>query len=480
MKKYILVFIALSYLNVTQSQNIASFLSACKSHGFRGSVLLASNGKIVLENGYGLADAESGRAQTPATVFSVGSITKQFTAAGIMKLVQEKKLAVTDKLSNYFPQVPVDKKDITLHQLLTHSAGFPPALGDDYEKVTAEEFSSLAFKTPLSFAPGDQYDYSNVGYSLLGIIIEKVTGMGYEKFLNEKLFKPSGMSQTGYLIPGFSKEQLATGYRDNVRWGTALDRPWLNDGPGWHLRANGGMLSTVGDMYKWYLALKNNMVLAMEQTNMMFMKHIAENPKGISHYGYGWVLQDFGGKKFVWHNGGNGVYNAYMAFALEEDLCVIVSSNTSNIISDKIGIELFRIFSGKQPGALPEAIMREEEPYRTNPVTQAVVTSIIGKGGTYFSAHYEDILKQAGFDFENDMQLLGAGERLMENEQWENAIQLFTVYSKLFPRIVVAWNRLGRCYLKQSNKEKAKECFKKSIAIRANDNPAVQLLEELN
>ena len=462
------------------AQDFEKFLDESAKYGFRGSVLIAAKGKVILEKGYGLADAETGRVQTAQTVFSVGSITKQFTSAGIMKLVEEKMLTVSDPLSKFFSKIPIDKKDITIHQLLTHSAGFPPTLGDDYDNIDANQFTILALQTPLNFTPGSHYDYSNVGYSMLGIIIEKVSGLGYEKFLYEKLFKPAGMRHTGYLIPAFTKEELAVGYRDNTRWGTAIDKPWLIDGPGWHLRGNGGVLSTIGDMYKWHLALKNNTVLGQDQTKQLFTKHIAENPAGISYYGYGWVLQDFGGKKFIWHNGGNGVYNAYMAFSLEEDYCMIVSSNTSNIISDKIAMSLYKIYIGNQPNALPQGIQREEASYRTNPVTNKIVQVITEQGGNNFTAHYNELLKQAGFDFENDMQLLGAGERLMEDEKWNDAIQLFIVYTKLFPRIVVAWNKMGRSYLKLNNKEKAKECFKKSIAIRPNDNPAVELLESLH
>ncbi len=480
MKRIIFTSLILFLIQFGFAQDFEKFLSESATYGFRGSVLIASKGKVILDKGYGLADAEAGRAETTHTVFSVGSITKQFTAAGIMKLVEEKKLTVSDPLSKFFSTIPSDKKNITIHQLLTHSAGFSPTLGDDYDHIDANQFVILAFQSPLNFPPGSQYDYSNVGYSLLGIIIEKISGIGYEKFLYEKLFKPAGMMRTGYLIPGFSKEELAVGYRDNTRWGTAIDKPWLADGPGWHLRGNGGVLSTSGDMYKWYQALKNNTVLGHDLTSQLFTKHIAENPEGISYYGYGWVLQDFGGKKFIWHNGGNGVYNAYMAFSLEEDYCMVVSSNTSNIISDKIAMSLYGIYIGKQPNALPKGIQREEAAYRTNPVTNKIVQVITEQGGTHFTAHYNEILKQAEFDFENDMQLLGAGERLMENEKWNDAIQLFIVYTKLFPRIVVAWNKMGRSYLKLNNKEKAKECFKKSIAIRANDNPAVELLESLN
>src|SRR5205085_7637556 len=179
------------------------------------------------------------------------------------------------------------------------------------------------------------YLYSNVGYSLLGIIVKTVAGVGYEEFLHDKLFVPSGMLRTGYVIPGFTKDQLAVGYQDGKRWGTAIDHPWKHGGPGWHLRANGGILSTVDDMYKWYVALKSNKLLPVLQTEKMFTAHVAEGPQQLSFYGYGWVIQNTGNGKLIWHNGGNGVYNAYVGFELEKDLFIVASSNTNNFVSDR-------------------------------------------------------------------------------------------------------------------------------------------------
>jgi CubicO group peptidase (beta-lactamase class C family) len=472
------VFTLLFLVSLLYAQPMPEFLEACAQQGFRGSVLVASKGKVLVEQGYGLADVEAGRKQTAETVFSVGSITKQFTAAGIMKLVDQKKLLVTDKVSKFFPDAPADKRNITIHHLLTHSSGFAGVLGDDYDNLNSTAFMKLAFASPLNSIPGEVYEYSNVGYSILGIIIEKVSGMNYEKFLNHHLFTPAGMSHTGYLLPPYKKEELAVGYRNGTRWGTALDRAWLTDGPGWHLRANGGMLSTVGDMYKWYTALHTNTVLSKASTQQLFTKHMAENPEGVSHYGYGWVVQKFGNTEFIWHNGGNGVYNAFMAFAPAENLCIIVSSNTNKMISDKIAMQLLRIYHGQTPDPLPNSIERGEPPYRTNPLTRAVYNQITEKGGAYFAEHYETMLKEAGFDFENDMILLGVGELLQEENKVDDAVHLFIVYTKLFPRIVVAWNQLGRAYLQLGQKEKAKACFVQSISIRPANNPAAELLRE--
>lgn len=442
--------------------------------GWSGSALVASKGSILLNKGYGLADRESKKAQSQETVFSIGSITKQFTAAGIVKLETMGLLSVNDPLRKYFSSIPADKAKITIHQLLTHSAGFPGAIGDDYENVDADQFAALAFKSPLVFNPGSGYEYSNVGYSLLGIIITKVSGKGYEAFLHEQLFKPAGMMNTGYLIPDHKPAALAVGYKDDSRWGTALDRPWSSDGPGWHLRANGGILSTTGDMYKWYVALRDHIVLPESATTKLFTPHVAEGPQGMSFYGYGWTIQNIGEKRSVWHNGGNGVYNAHMGFIPADDICIIVSSNSNNVISDDISLQLLGNVWGVEL-----RMVDEEEPYRSNPVTQQILAVIREGGAEYFKANSDAILKEANFDFENDMQLLGVGEQLMETEQWQEGVALYETYTTLFPGIVVAWNHLGRCKKALGDKTGAKLAWEKSVSLRTQNNPAVKWLQEL-
>ncbi len=449
-------------------------------NGFSGSVLVAQNGRILLEKGFGMADREAARRETAETVFSIGSITKQFTAAAILKLESQGKLKLDDRLSTYFPEAPADKSGITLHQLLTHSAGLDETSGDDYDNVDAVQFSKIAFVQPLRHPPGTTYLYSNVGYSLLGIIVEKVSGQGYETFLRENLWLPAGMQRTGYVLPKFEKEQLAVGYRDGKRWGTALDRAWLADGPGWHLRANGGVLSTAHDMYLWYKALKTNSVLPKSATDKIFTPHIAEGPAGKSFYGYGWVVQDFGDQKVIWHNGGNGVYNAFVGFERDGDVCVVVSSNSNNVISDGLALQLYGLV--KNPTAPPKAMQVQNDgpgDYRNNPVTDAIYRVLKERGAEYFSKNSQEILKTAGFDFENDMQLLGVGERIEEAKKWNEGVALFEVYTQLFPRIVVAWNRLGVCRKATGDRAGAKSAWEKSVSLRPNGNPAAAWLKEL-
>lgn len=160
-----------------EAGRIDSFMLRAVEAGFDGSLLVLRDGKPILDKGYGLRDREAKLPNTPATVHAIGSITKQFTSACILKLQEGGRLSVQDSLGKYFTDAPADKRDITLHQLLTHSAGFPGAIGDDNEPIDGGAFATLAMKAPLGFKPGTGYEYSNVGYSLLGIIVEKVSGM---------------------------------------------------------------------------------------------------------------------------------------------------------------------------------------------------------------------------------------------------------------------------------------------------------------
>jgi CubicO group peptidase (beta-lactamase class C family) len=298
--------------------------------GFSGIVFVAKNGRIELNKGYGLANKEKKAPYSAETVFDIGSITKQFTGAAILKLEMRGKLRTTDKITKYFKDVPADKADITLHHLLTHSAGLIDVLGRDYERMTRDELIKKALASKLQSVPGGNHKYSNLGYSLLGAIIEIVSGNSYEPYLQDNLFKPAGMKQTGYVLPKWKPENLAVGYKkDGSRWGTPKDQLWDKDGPFWNLRGNGGILSTAGDLYKWHQALANEKILSKEAKEKYFAPHIAEEPGGNSFYGYGWVIQKTRrGTNLIWHNGGNPYFFADFRRYVDDNVVVIVATNS--------------------------------------------------------------------------------------------------------------------------------------------------------
>jgi CubicO group peptidase (beta-lactamase class C family) len=261
----------------------------------------------------------------------IGSVTKQFTGAAILKLETQGKLRITDPITRYFKDVPDDKAGITLHHLLTHSAGFADELGDDYQRIGRDDFIRLALKSKLRSKPGERYHYSNVGYSLLGVIIEIVTGQSYERYLHGQLFVPAGMTKTGYLLPRWAPNELAHGYlRDGKDWGTMRDKPWGPDGPYWHLRANGGILSTAGDMYRWHLSLLGEAVLPKSAKDKYFKPHVPERAVGGSHYGYGWVIDRTPrGTRVITHNGGNGIFAADCYRFIDDDVFLFIASNVA-------------------------------------------------------------------------------------------------------------------------------------------------------
>lgn len=336
------------------ARRIDRYLSQLEEQGFSGVALVAVDDRILLNKGYGLADDSLALPVTPATVFGAGSITKQFTGAAILKLEMQEKLRTGDPLSDYLPGIPPDKQSITLHHLLTHSAGFPGAIGDDYESIGREAYIERAMATPLQSEPGTAYAYSNVGYSLLAAVVEKVSGQSYETFLREHLFLPAGMDHTGYVLPDWQPEKIATGYRGDRRWGKLNEKNWAKDGPYWHLRGNGGILSTPGDMYRWHRALLDDDILSVEAKAKYYARHIEEGEGAGTYYGYGWaIFPTPRGGDLITHNGGNGIFFADILRYLEEDVFIFFATNRSHRIVNRSAFEIAQMVF--QPDYNPEA-----------------------------------------------------------------------------------------------------------------------------
>lgn len=295
--------------------------------GFSGAIIVDEGGTVTLARGYGMADRERGIPFTPDTANSVGSITKQFTGAAILLLAERGELSVQDPITDYFEDVPADKRGITLHHLLTHTSGLPDVGRSDFDLITADDIVSLAMAAPLLAPVGEVQQYANVNYSLLGLVVERLSGQGYEAFLREQLFAPMDMDETGYRVD-WPSDRIAVGYREGDRWGTVLDRPWLDDGPAWTLRANGGIHSTVYDMHRWLSVLRGEGVLSRESVAQWTAPH-ADEGGGDSFYGYGWVNWTTPIGPMIAHNGGNGIFSADFFYLPDEDIAFYLHGNTS-------------------------------------------------------------------------------------------------------------------------------------------------------
>lgn len=324
------------------------YLARLEANGVSGAFLVAKDGEIALAKGYGFADREREIPVTTDTVFTIGSITKQFTGAAILKLEEEGKLNVEDRLRKHIKEVPRDKRDVTIHHLLTHTAGMPSAYGDDFAVMTADDMIAKFVSRKLRPAAGEKHRYSNPGYSLLGILVERVSGKGYEAYLHDSLFKPLGMNDTGYTIPKWNPDRMAQGYLDNgEKWGTLLDKKWAEDGPYWNLRANGGIMSTLGDLYKWHVALQGDEALSPESKAKYFARHVAEDDSGNWHYGYGWAIANTErDTTLISHNGGNGIFFADFRRYVDDDVLIIMMTNVAQLYTDEHHRNVRRIVFG--------------------------------------------------------------------------------------------------------------------------------------
>ncbi|MGI5197864.1 serine hydrolase domain-containing protein [Streptomyces sp. CA-288835] len=316
-------------------ESVADFLRRTLPAGSGGTVIAARGDELAYCGGFGTADRAAGTPASCRTVYDVMSITKQFTAAAILKLEVMGRLRVSDPISRYLGQpVPGDKRGITIEHLLTHTSGLVEGLGDDYEPVSREEMVRQALASKLRSAPGAEFHYSNTGYSLLAAIIEEASGEGYEPFLARHLFAPAGMHRTGYVLPKWPRHLIAVEYdSEGQSQGRPIDHPWAPDGPYWHLRGNGGMLSTAGDMFRWHRALLGDEILPAQARKRLFAPHarIPDSDEligpGPSHYGYGWVATRTPDGPLAWHNGGNDWSLGYLAHWPRDGVLVFWVSN---------------------------------------------------------------------------------------------------------------------------------------------------------
>jgi CubicO group peptidase (beta-lactamase class C family) len=258
----------------------SSYLKTAASFGFSGAVLIAKKDSILLRRGYGWSDEEKSIPITPETIFDIGSYVKAFTATAIMLLAERKLLNLTDTITKFFQNVPADKKNITIMHLLTHSSGL--VYDDFYDQISRSARDSIRkrdsyihriLRFPLGYETGKGRSYSNTGFALLAAIIEIVSGQPYENYLKQNLFKPAGMFETGYSIPRNYKNRVAHGYNDGpTDYGFPWTTQWEGKVPFWDLMGNGGMLSTVDNLYKWSRAIKTNMLISDSSRKLMFTR----------------------------------------------------------------------------------------------------------------------------------------------------------------------------------------------------------------
>jgi CubicO group peptidase (beta-lactamase class C family) len=317
---------------------------------FQGAVIVARKGKPVIELGIGLADLRTDAPDTPATKFMIGSVGKTITAAAILQLEEAGQLRLTDAVSTHLPDYPAATGSrITIHQLLSHTAGIPEAALDP--RRTAEmsrpvgpaELLALFKDRPLDFEPGSKYQYSNSGYVILGLIIEKLSGKSYYDYVEERILRPLGMRSTGYAEKGAEPPEFARGFSEALD-GSLRPAPFIH--PSWGYAA-GAFSSTVGDMLAWDRGLASGKVLSPASIEKMFRPVM-------DSYGYGWLVRETFGRKGQFHGGGLPGFSAWIERWPDDDAFVAVLANIVTAPTGEIGRSLAAALFGERY-AMPAA-----------------------------------------------------------------------------------------------------------------------------
>ncbi|MEM9670313.1 MAG: serine hydrolase domain-containing protein [Pseudomonadota bacterium] len=290
--------------------------------GFVGFVGVSVDGKIRYARGQA---SDSLQFQLDSAI-DVLSIIKSFTGAAVAILISDGRLTATTTLGEIWDNVPEDKSQLTVHQLLTHTAGLPNLLGRDHEYIGKQALLDLTWATPLRSQPGETYYYSNLGYSILAAVIEAVTDQSFEDYLSEAIFEPLHMTSTGYLEASCCHADAE--YVAKTSWGQ-LEKV------SWHLMGNGGMLSTPRDMLKWIEGYEFEKLGGGKVKNLTHQPYIREGETASSYYGYGLVVDatpDFG--TAYWHNGGSTEFNSHWRYYPDYRVAIFVASDQWDINSD--------------------------------------------------------------------------------------------------------------------------------------------------
>jgi CubicO group peptidase (beta-lactamase class C family) len=290
------------------------------------ALLVVRDGKVVRSQGYGFSNVELQVPVKPETLFQSGSVGKQFTATAVMMLVEEGKIGLEDPLTKYFPDAPGTWKDVTVRQLLSHTAGFTdyPEKFDFRRDYTEDETLKIIEGIPLAYAPGTKWAYSNLGYATLGILIHKASGKFYGDFLQERVFGPLGMTTTRIINEEDIIANRAAGYR--LVKGKLKNQEWVS--PTLNTTADGSLYFSILDLEKWDAALAQGKLLKNSSFDeMRTIAKLKDGKPNSGHYGFGWFLEDIHGHRIIEHEGAWQGFNTSINRYVDDKLTVVVLAN---------------------------------------------------------------------------------------------------------------------------------------------------------
>ncbi len=440
-------------------------------HGFKqfnGNVLVAKQGKVIFEKSYGYANFEWDIKNTAETKFRIGSITKQFTALLILQLAKQNKIQLDAPLATYLPDYRQDiGNKITIRQILNHTSGLSnytqtKTFRSEYSRnpYSVDEFIKLLCSDDLLFEPGTQFRYSNSGYFILGAVIEKVTQQRYQDVLQENIFKPLNMHNTGYDSHAKIINQLASGYSNNLDGYTNAD--YLDMSIPY---AAGSIYSTARDLVKWDQALYTNKLINKELKKQMYTVSEQRN------YALGWEVNQLDADKYgkpltqVQHGGGIEGFNAFISRIIEDQLLVIILNNTGGAPMTPMTKGLTNIFYGK--------------PYdgATENVDSQLYHALQNGGIAQLKSKYNQLDEQKVPLRERSINYFGY--ELIAMKKLDAAIAVFELNAAKYPDSANTHDSLGEAYLTANKPVLALKSYQRALELNPDSESAKQAIIKL-
>ena len=457
----------------TKAEQIDKLLNLYEEYGqLNGSVLVSDNGEVIYKKGFGMANMEWDIPNTPNTKFRLASVTKQFTGMLILQLVAEGKLDLHKPISTYLPDYNKANGDkVTIDHLLTHSSGipnytsFPGFMQNEIrEPYTPTEFIKKFEDKDLEFTPGERFNYSNSGYFLLGVLVEKVTGKTYEQMMQDYIFKPLNMKDSGY--DHFDKilKNRATGYEKNGK--TYVNSRYLDMSIPY---AAGSLYSTVEDLYLWDQALYTTKLLPQKYMDIYFTPHFKQ-PQGSYAYGIGIGEDKIGNTEdeidVNTHSGGINGFNTNISRSPSKKDLIVVLNNAGGAPLNAITRAIRGILYNK-PYDLPKKSIANE-------LLETINNKGLEKGLAFYNANKDAVNYKVD---EGDMNQIGY--ELMGSEKLKEAIQVFKLNIEAFPEAFNAYDSYAEALMTLGDNEGAIKNYRKSIELNPANQNGIDMLKKL-
>jgi CubicO group peptidase (beta-lactamase class C family) len=425
---------------------------------FNGAILVARNGKVVYEKAYGRSDFDKNIPFSVSTPCYLASVSKQFTATGILILVDNGLLGLSDPLNKYFPDFP-GGGSITITQLLTHTSGIVnyEELGIDNPGLTnLEVYKNLVRHKTLQFQPGEKYDYSNSGYVLLAMIIENVSKMSFSDFMSKYVFEPLEMTHT-FICTSPVQRAVSKAYG---KFGDESDNIGNTTG-------DGGICSTVEDLLKWDQALYSSTLVPQFLIKQAF-EPVTLHDGSKSFYGFGWMIKNVNNKKIVYHTGGSGGYRTYIERDLDNRNTIIILTNIENSPRREISQAIQNILKNDRYELPKISIATKMYRIRND---QGIDSAI-----RFYMANKAD--DHGEYDFsEQELNLLGY--KLWSINKIDEAIEIFKLNVVAYPSSSNAYESLGEAYLNKGDKNQAEVNFKESLKLDPTNQDAIRMMKQI-